>query len=69
MDRNHCRCRCARGYTARISIRANTKTGDCGAGKTTRASSGKHGQISCCAALREPQLRQGERVFRTGYSG
>ena len=62
------RCCCAGGCLAGISIRANTKTGDCRAAKTNRAS-GKHGQISCCAAVREPQLGQGERVFRTGYSG
>ena len=63
------RCCCGRGCLARISIRANTKTGDCRVAKASRANCGKHGQISSCAAIREPQLRQGERVFRTGYSG
>ena len=35
-----------------VSIRANTKTGDCRAAKTNRADRGA-GQISCCAAFRE----------------
>ena len=53
MDRDNCRCRCARGCVACVSIYANTIIGDCRAAKTNRAG-GKHGQISCCAAVREP---------------
>ncbi len=49
------RCCRARGCAAGVSIRANTKTGDCRAAKTNRANRGA-GQISCCAPVRESEL-------------
>ena len=51
--RDHCRRRCAGGCVVRIPICANTIIAACRAAKTKRAG-GKHGQISCCVALREP---------------
>ena len=53
MDGYHRRRRGAGCCVACIPICANTIIAACRAAKTKRAG-GKHGQISCCVALREP---------------